>query len=1311
MEEDNEMKPTDSRDKSFNSQSSHNRRGAILAAFLAVAFALTGGMAHAKVLVYEGFHKTDYNNVGDNTQMTPDANVSNNHSVGFKAGNWAMNGSQPKVYGANFGLALPSAMTAANFPAVGGSIGFNPGNNSSDLRSTSHDLVSGKLNVSTGTLYVRMLLNLDSKAADKLVAGDSLARKSGGYFGFGLTQGGTDYDLPTKSKSAVSFVIWKNSSSQYVLSFVHTTASGTDFTSYPIITGVTLGTTYICYAEIQVAAGAGGKEILRAGAMTVGAYSKDTPWAKLDGDTDSVEVELITDSSYPTSIAVAGPYGTNGGRFRADEFVVGTELSDILLAETTKPKLLNGSLSLANGTYTATALLTNSAATVSYVLSNGTTATTNAIAAYANGDTVTGTFSAPTDDMTYEVLLVAENQGGETGALSLGTIYGGTLSLAKVSDGSEVGLAPATLTVSRVNDDPLPLVVNYAFADGTAIAGVNYVDDAGSVTIPAGQASATITVHPLVDVATDTDTTMTVSIAAGNYTTPAAGVAVSIANFTTPAGLDYWVGSTATDGEYLASNGDNWSLGRAPNATETAVFDGDFSTIDCTWDAAAPHTVGSWLQTNGYTGTVTFKTTFPVPEADATFTSFAITGNAALHCGNWTHPAATAATEALAHNYYRLKVSVGGSLTVASTAAISVSAKGTWAKSSGGGGIGGSYGGQGNWGTAFGSLLEPSALGESASTTGSSSTLAPAYGGGSAWIEVAGTATVDGSILADGIGVKGEWADYSWGSGGSVYLKASGLGGSGRISANGNSDGGSKCKNSASGGRISILLTASAEMALPEANVTAYGSANGSMAAGAGTIVVRTTSLSNGRLILRNRASLYDSSRYYPTKERTTPIVAGETWTFDEIVFGANGVLRVPEGTTLSLPNGLASISGSSALSAERTSCGILLDGGTLDIADTAATEHIVGNGQWMLSPNAPLVLNGNLTVQGGAAGGAIHIRNAATNGFNKMNLTVKGDMTVASDGYILTEGAGLNGTDAATLYAGTTYGSHGGAFGASSDTAAPSDVVYDSILSPSLPGNRSNAIQRYSSGVAFLTVEGALVLNGIASANAVSAHWGGGAGAINIVAGSLSGSGKITANGNEGNNWDADNNYHMYPGGGRVSVRLTDANAEFSDYWTTNILARGVAWNAGDGTRLHHSTAGTVYLQDGKQKEGAGTVRIFQNNRTVNWTTVCTNDFTAFPSTRHGGENDDLRNVALEIGGGAHAFVAADARVASLFVAEHSTLNLNGKKLTVKSAKVNGVKLAPGKYTPAKLPAYIVDSASGGELVVTGGGVSLKVR
>ena len=222
-----------------------------------------------------------------------------------------------------------------------------------------------------------MLLNLDSTAAKKLAAGASLAQKDGGYFGFGFGKSPSDsnYYAPTSLQAGLSFVIWKNSSSQYVLSFVHTTADGTTFTSYPIITGIALGTTYICYAEVQVGAGTDGKEILRAGAMAVDAYNVETPWAELANGSDSVEVELITDSNYPTCMAVAGPYGTKDGDimgyFRADEIIVSTEIDDVLLLSQTMPKLSGGSLSLSGGTYTATATLANSAADVTYTLSDG----------------------------------------------------------------------------------------------------------------------------------------------------------------------------------------------------------------------------------------------------------------------------------------------------------------------------------------------------------------------------------------------------------------------------------------------------------------------------------------------------------------------------------------------------------------------------------------------------------------------------------------------------------------------------------------------------------------------------------------------------------------------------------------------------------------------------------------------------------------------------------------------------------------------------------------------------------------------------
>ena len=199
-----------------------------------------------------------------------------------------------------------------------------------------HALAENKtLAAGAGTnLYVRMLLNLDSTAAGKLVAGDNLENKSGGYFGAGFVNygaSGNQYYLLRRSdcKASFSFVIWKNSGNAYVLSLALTDATG-NTTDYPVITGISLGETYICYAEIQVGAGTDGKEIVRAGAMATSSFSAAAPWEMIGDNSDSVLVQLITDSVYPTSMAVAGPYGTDGGRFLADEFVVGTEKKDIL---------------------------------------------------------------------------------------------------------------------------------------------------------------------------------------------------------------------------------------------------------------------------------------------------------------------------------------------------------------------------------------------------------------------------------------------------------------------------------------------------------------------------------------------------------------------------------------------------------------------------------------------------------------------------------------------------------------------------------------------------------------------------------------------------------------------------------------------------------------------------------------------------------------------------------------------------------------------------------------------------------------------
>ena len=391
--------------------------------------------------------------------------------------------------------------------------------------------------------------------------------------------------------------------------------------------------------------------------------------------------------------------------------------------------------------YSLTATEDVNAANLSYILDNSETVSTNGTESVAENGSATWSLASLSADKTYQVSVLAENDSGSDEAVA-GTLYTGELKLGATTDANENGLVAGTVAVSRNSNDPFPLTVNYTISSSAPGAAEGTTWSAPTaVTIPAGEKTGYLLVTPLLDSSVTEDVEVTVTLAAGNYEIPAAAAkALKIVNLVAPDGYNTWV--AATDG--LASDGANWSEGHSPKSSEKVLFDGRFSTANCEWDANASATVASWTQTNGYTGTVTFKTTFP--EADAAFTAFTITGDATLCSGKWTHPAATAATEALAHNYYRLKVSIGGTLTICSGASISVSAKGTWAKSSGGGGIGGSYGGQGNWGTAFGSLLEPSALGESASTTGNSANLAPAFGGGAVWLEVTGKTVLDGKI-------------------------------------------------------------------------------------------------------------------------------------------------------------------------------------------------------------------------------------------------------------------------------------------------------------------------------------------------------------------------------------------------------------------------------------------------------------------------------------------------------------------------------------------------------------------------------------
>ena len=415
-----------------------NRR-MLPAIFCAVAVLCLISTARATVLVYEGFHPEDYNNVAAGGNVTAsDCTLTGNNTTGVTYGSTAANkwngmgGTQIKVYGESYGLALPAVMTGAGFTAHGGSIGTNPGGNDSQLRAMRHALASEVLKVSEGKLYVRMLLNIDSKAAGKLSSNDALSDTSGGYYGFGLctVPGSNNHNLLIKTKAALAFAIWKNNSERCNISFTHTTAEGTTATSYPILTDITLGSTYICYAEINVGGGTDGKEIIRAGAVKSDDFAGAIAWAKLDGENESIETELITDSSYPNTMAVAGPYGSNGGYFRADELVVGTELGDILPAGGVFAVSATGMPTIEQTSFsTGWILVADDGVTADAGLVWSTdetfaTATTNSLGTDLVADTRTASLTGLEPDTTYWWKIYADNgtEVAETTPASFTTI-------------------------------------------------------------------------------------------------------------------------------------------------------------------------------------------------------------------------------------------------------------------------------------------------------------------------------------------------------------------------------------------------------------------------------------------------------------------------------------------------------------------------------------------------------------------------------------------------------------------------------------------------------------------------------------------------------------------------------------------------------------------------------------------------------------------------------------------------------------------------------------------------------------------------
>lgn len=171
------------------------------------------------------------------------------------------------------------------------------------------------------------------------------------------------------------------------------------------------------------------------------------------------------------------------------------------------------------------------------------------------------------------------------------------------------------------------------------------------------------------------------------------------------------------------------------------------------------------------------------------------------------------------------------------------------------------------------------------------------------------------------------------------------------------------------------------------------------------------------------------------------------------------------------------------------------------------------------------------------------------------------------------------------------------------------------------------------------------------------------------------------------------------------MAVRLTDAGATFANFSGT-IKAEG---NNGNSQSTNAgSSAGTVYLQDGDTAEGAGTIRV------ANLTSSTAEDAkTGFPSLANDAPIDNLTKASLEVSNNSKVIFIAGVKMNVLNVASGSSIDLAGKTVIVKRAKLGGTNLSPGTYaaSDAAVSGFVSDSGEGGELVVSGGGFSLIVR
>jgi len=729
-------------------------------------------------------------------------------------------------------------------------------------------------------------------------------------------------------------------------------------------------------------------------------------------------------------------------------------------------------------------------------------------------------------------------------------------------------------------------------------------------------------------------------------------------SFKTPVGGGMTRLWTGAGGNALASTPGNWAGEEIPGESDHIVL--DTSSSNMTWNGGVgglPTRVGSWTQTESYTGTVTIATVYPGAGA---FTNFEVMNDMVIAGGSITHT--TNGTSAV----YRLSMTVQGNFTLQNGGGVNVVGKGYRGGSGpgvsmSGGNSGGTHGGMGGYcygGTpsanVYGSVTAPETLGSGGAASMDN------RGGGAVRLWVGNRAVINGLISANGGAVI---SSYGPGAGGSVWLTTGTLEGNGLIQADGGT--GYDARTGAGGGRIAVKLTSGTNFG--SVRMQAFGSRGAlhfTSAAAAGT-VYRETSLhgdGHGELLIDNNGGVSDA--------RVVTLMPPDfnASDFSSIIIQNRGNLGITTNGAV-LDFGAAALNGAGSSNATVT---VYSPGAAVSFP---VPFSISG---YALALDVPLVYTGDWRV---AAGGMMTHSANWTSEVTRLDLSVEGNLTVDAGGEINVDGKGYLAGYGPGVPSGYGGAAHGG-IGTPIYGGPWMSNTYGSILSPT---NLGSGAQDAGGGAIRLIVTGTTTVHGVISARGqgrVSTYGPGSGGSIFLTTGVLQGNGLLSANGGQ-----APSDSRAGAGGGRIAVVVTSA----TDFGSVTMLARGSV-----GTVGGPGSAGTICLRSAGQSEMEGVVLVDNGSSATN------QSYTSLPAKLNPGE--DLARTVWVTTNTARLGLATNTTTVGLVLNANGTLELAGWTIVVRDLTVTNRLYRRGVYGPHDTPiSALTDSGTDGRVIVLG--------